>query len=95
MHVSPDYKGPFKQGDAVIASFCSCGDCGHCQSNRPATCDLFLATNLAFYTKHLTQVKIPYTTKEGNKAEAFGKYFGQSSFASHMAVTDRSVSEIR
>lgn len=51
--------------------------------------------DLGFYTKQLQRLMVSYTGKDGQRKEAFGKYFGQSSFSNRMAVTDRSVSKER
>lgn len=91
-HLSSTYTGDLKVGDSVLASFCSCGGCNNCQSSRPAYCDIFVPMNLANFTKDMQHITIPYSAQDGSKGEAQIKYFGQSSFSSRMAVTDRSVS---
>ncbi|KAJ1018021.1 hypothetical protein NDA16_004890 [Ustilago loliicola] len=50
----------------------------------------FCSCDLASFTKEMQQVKVPYKSQDGSQGEALIKYFGQSSFSSRMAVTDRS-----
>ncbi|KAJ9475248.1 putative S-(hydroxymethyl)glutathione dehydrogenase (putative) [Pseudozyma hubeiensis] len=93
-HLSSSYEGPLRVGDSVLASFCSCGGCNNCQSSRPAYCDIFVPMNLASFNKNMQHVKVPYNSQDGSKGEALIKYFGQSSFSSRMAVTDRSLTKV-
>ncbi|EHI14851.1 NAD(P)-dependent alcohol dehydrogenase [Mycolicibacterium thermoresistibile] len=68
-------------GDHVVLSFDSCGTCGSCLAAHPAYCDTFLERNLGGPgvdgAAQLTDV-------DGQPVA--GRWFGQSSFASHAVV---------
>lgn len=69
----------FEVGDHVILSGSSCGRCPSCLANRPTYCDL--AMPLCFGGKRLDGS----TALEG----VHSHFFGQSSFASHAIVPER------
>jgi aryl-alcohol dehydrogenase len=69
----------FEPGDHVILSGSSCGQCPSCKANRPTYCDL--AMPLCFGGQRL----------DGSTAfpGVHSHFFGQSSFASHAIVPER------
>jgi aryl-alcohol dehydrogenase len=71
----------FAVGDHVILSGNSCGQCPSCRANRPTYCDL--AMPLCFGGKRLDGS----TALEGGAVHSH--FFGQSSFASHAIVPER------
>lgn len=71
----------FSVGDHVILSGSSCGTCPSCLDNRPTYCDL--AMPLCFGGKRLDGS----TALEGGAVHSH--FFGQSSFASHAIVPER------
>ena len=71
----------FAVGDHVILSGSSCGRCPSCLSNRPTYCDL--AMPLCFGGQRLDGS----TALEGGAVHSH--FFGQSSFASHAIVPER------
>lgn len=71
-------------GDHVVLSFDSCGRCTNCRDAHPAYCDTFLPRNLA---GHALDGSTPLTDADGRPVA--GRWFGQSSFASHALVDAR------
>jgi aryl-alcohol dehydrogenase len=71
----------FEVGDHVILSGNSCGQCPSCQANRPTYCDL--AMPLCFGGGRLDGS----TSLEGGAVHSH--FFGQSSFATHAIVPQR------
>ena len=71
----------FEVGDHVILSGNSCGECPSCLANRPTYCDL--AMPLCFGGKRLDGS----TALEGGAVHSH--FFGQSSFATHAIVPQR------
>ena len=71
----------FELGDHVILSGNSCGHCPSCLNNRPTYCDL--AMPLCFGGQRLDGS----TSLEGGKVHSH--FFGQSSFATHCLVPQR------
>ena len=71
----------FEVGDHVILSGNSCGRCPSCLANRPTYCDL--AMPLCFGGQRLDGS----TSLEGGKVHSH--FFGQSSFATHCLVPQR------
>jgi aryl-alcohol dehydrogenase len=77
-----DVRG-FELGDHVILSGSSCGQCPSCRANRPTYCDL--AMPLCFGGQRLDG-----STALNRSGEAIhSHFFGQSSFASHAIVPER------
>lgn len=70
-----------KVGDHVVLSFDSCGTCANCLDAHPAYCDTFLARNLV---GNSLDGSTPLTDSSGTPVA--GRWFGQSSFASHVVV---------
>lgn len=73
----------FDVGDHVILSGNSCGRCPSCLNNRPTYCDL--AMPLCFGGKRLDGS----TALSTNGSPVHSHFFGQSSFASHAVVPER------
>jgi aryl-alcohol dehydrogenase len=71
----------FEPGDHVILSGSSCGQCASCLAGRPTYCDL--AMPLCFGGQRLDGS----TALEGGAVHSH--FFGQSSFASHAVVPER------
>lgn len=76
-------------GDAVIASFNSCGKCDPCTRNVPAYCKHFVALN--FGGTRLDQ-SVPMSTGDGKPLHS--NVFGQSSFSSFAIVNARCLVKI-
>jgi aryl-alcohol dehydrogenase len=73
-------------GDHVLLSFTSCGRCGDCRDGHPAYCASWLTENLL--TGRRTDGSAP-VHRDG--ADLGSHFFGQSSFARHAVVDERSV----
>jgi aryl-alcohol dehydrogenase len=73
----------FAVGDHVILSGNSCGACPSCRENRPTYCDL--AMPLCFGGKRLDGS----TALSSASGPIHSHFFGQSSFASHAIVPER------
>lgn len=73
----------FAVGDHVILSGNSCGTCPSCLQNRPTYCDL--AMPLCFGGKRLDGS----TALSSTNGPIHSHFFGQSSFASHAIVPER------
>lgn len=73
-------------GDHVVLSFDSCGHCGNCRAAHPAYCDTFLERNV---DGRGVGDAAPLTDPAGEPLA--GRWFGQSSFASHAVVDARNV----
>ena len=65
-------------GDHVVLSFASCRQCPQCLSGHPAACAEFMARNIACLRPDGTS---PLSDAAG--LTVAGRWFGQSSFASH------------
>jgi aryl-alcohol dehydrogenase len=73
-------------GDQVLLSYTSCGRCENCRQGHPAYCDTWLPSNLiggerADGTSPISRGGVPLG----------GHFFGQSSFAHHAIVDERSI----
>lgn len=75
----------FAPGDHVILSGSSCGQCSSCLTGRPTYCDL--AMPLCFGGKRLDGSTALADTDAG--APVHSHFFGQSSFATHALVPER------
>jgi len=73
-------------GDKVILSFTSCGECPSCLAGHPAYCATWLPRNLV---GALRADDSATTTRDGEPIG--GHFFGQSSFAQHAIVDERSL----
>lgn len=72
-------------GDRVVLSFDSCGTCPGCRGGQPAYCHQWLPLNLLSGERADGSSPINY-----NGSEIGGTFFGQSSFATHAVVQERS-----
>lgn len=77
----------FEVGDHVILSGSSCGQCPSCRANRPTYCDL--AMPLCFGGQRLDGSTSLGCGKEDGGERIHSHFFGQSSFASHAIVPER------
>jgi aryl-alcohol dehydrogenase len=78
----------FEPGDHVILSGSSCGRCASCLANRPTYCDL--AMPLSFGGKRLDGS----TSLRCGDAAVHSHFFGQSSFATHTVVPERTAVKV-
>lgn len=76
----------FEAGDHVLLSGNSCGHCPNCLANRPTYCDL--AMPLCFGGQRLDGS----TSLDGGKVHSH--FFGQSSFATHCLVPQRTAVKV-
>ncbi len=76
-------------GDQVLLSFTSCAHCDACRSGHPAYCDSWLTANLIGGQRDDGSSPI---TREGKAIG--GHFFGQSSFARHAIVDERSIVKV-
>lgn len=74
-----------RPGDHVVLSFNRCGACKLCLTGHPAYCENFYAHNFAGQRSDGT------TALSLNGRQFSSHFFGQSSFASHANVAERSV----
>jgi aryl-alcohol dehydrogenase len=73
-------------GQKVLLSFTSCGDCSGCRDGHPAYCETWLPRNLIVGRRDDGSATI-----HRNGTPLGGRFFGQSSFATHAIVDERSV----
>ncbi|HUG73255.1 MAG TPA: NAD(P)-dependent alcohol dehydrogenase [Steroidobacteraceae bacterium] len=85
--LGPGVRG-FEVGDHVILSGSSCGRCPSCLANRPTYCDL--AMPLCFGGKRLDGS----TALRCGDAPVHSHFFGQSSFATHTVVPERTAVKV-
>ena len=78
----------FELGDHVILSGSSCGRCPSCLANRPTYCDL--AMPLCFGGKRLDGS----TALKCGEDSVHSHFFGQSSFATHTVVPERTAVKV-
>jgi aryl-alcohol dehydrogenase len=76
-------------GDHVVLAPASCGDCAHCASGHPMNCVQFGLLNLMAMRPDGSS---PICGCNGERLG--GRYFGQSSFATHAIAAKRSVVKI-
>jgi len=81
-----DPGGALRVGQKVLLSFTSCGDCGGCRGGHPAYCDSWVPRNLIAGRRDDGS---PTIHQDG--AAIGGRFFGQSSFATHALADVRSV----
>ena len=74
-----------KPGDSVVLSFASCGDCLQCRAGSPAYCVAFLALNMTG-----RDIAGGTSAVDADGAPLTNRWFGQSSFAGHAIVNERS-----
>lgn len=73
-------------GDPVVMTTASCGHCRECSRGEPAYCNHFTALNMS--GGHRADGTCTHT-RDG--APVFAGFLGQSSFATHVVVLERSV----
>jgi aryl-alcohol dehydrogenase len=78
-----------KPGDKVLLSFTSCGACPACRGGHPAYCDTWVPRNLIFGAR---DDGTPTVERDGKQIG--GRFFGQSSFATHAVADERSVIKV-
>ena len=79
----------FQPGDHVVLSFAFCGECAHCLAGHPAYCVNFPGLNMTARNQDgSTSATASDGTPLGNR------WFGQSSFARHAIVDQRSVVKV-
>lgn len=71
------------EGDKVLMSFTSCGDCARCEAGHPAYCSTWIPRNLLGALRADDSAAL--TRDDGS--EIGGHFFGQSSFA-EVAIAD-------
>lgn len=76
-------------GDHVLLSFTSCGHCGNCRDGHPAYCGTWLPLNLIGGSRPDGSSPLH---RDG--ASIGGHFFGQSSFAQHAVVDERSLVKV-
>jgi aryl-alcohol dehydrogenase len=85
--LGPGVRG-FEVGDHVILSGSSCGRCPSCLANRPTYCDL--AMPLCFGGRRLDGS----TSLRCGDENVHSHFFGQSSFATHTVVPERTAVKV-
>lgn len=78
-----------RPGDQVLLSFTSCGGCANCRDGHPAYCATWLPLNLLGGTRADGSA----TVSRGGEGIG-GHFFGQSSFARHALVDERSLVKV-
>ena len=76
-----------RPGDAVLLTFTSCGVCAMCRGGHPALCEHHLAWNLLGGRRPDGTSPVGWS----EQPELNSHFFGQSSFARHAIVDERSV----
>lgn len=77
-----------RPGDRVVLTYDSCGHCTNCHTAQPAYCAEFFPRN---FTGRALDGSTPL--RDGTQ-EVSGRWFGQSSFATHALATERSVVKV-
>ncbi|WP_354673913.1 NAD(P)-dependent alcohol dehydrogenase [Cupriavidus alkaliphilus] len=75
-------------GDKVVITFTSCGTCPQCQRHEPAYCHSMPALNFTGQRPDGSK-----SMRDGS-GEISGRFFGQSSFATHALATERGVVKV-
>lgn len=76
-------------GDTVVLTFTSCGHCPSCKSAHPAYCNTWIPQNL------IGGKRVDGTSPLHRAGQPLGgRFFGQSSFARHAIVDERSTVKI-
>jgi aryl-alcohol dehydrogenase len=77
-----------KAGDHVVLSGSSCGQCPQCQDNFPSYC-------VQMYPRNFGGLRIDGTSAYSQSGQRlFGHFFGQSSFAKHSIVAERTAVKV-
>lgn len=71
-------------GDHVVMSYAACGACGNCRTGHPSYCDQFYFINM-----HDTHTPLAWKGRP-----LTGRFFAQSSFATHAIATSGNVVKI-
>ena len=77
----------FKPGDRVAVSFGYCGTCAQCAAGNPTLCELFVKLNFG-------GVMTDNTSRLSQNGTPIASFFGQSTFATHAVVSERSAVKI-
>jgi len=77
-----------KPGDHVATSYAFCGSCAPCKRGKPAWCTEFRRLNFGG-----RRADGSATMKKGSET-IYGSFFGQSTFATHALVNERSVAKV-
>ncbi|MFD7507219.1 NAD(P)-dependent alcohol dehydrogenase [Streptomyces sp. NPDC059850] len=81
-----------RPGDHVVLTFTSCGACGTCRGGHPAYCASWLPLNLLGGTRGDGTATLRSASGAASGGCGLGgHFFGQSSFATHALVDERSV----
>ncbi|EFL27135.1 aryl-alcohol dehydrogenase [Streptomyces himastatinicus ATCC 53653] len=84
--------GRVRPGDHVVLTFTSCGTCGTCRGGHPAYCASWLPLNLLGGTRGDGTATLRSASGAASGTGGLGgHFFGQSSFATHALVDERSV----
>lgn len=76
----------FEEGDHVVLSYPSCGVCDACASDRPYGCDDHLKWGFQAVRRDGST-----PLQDGDGGPVRGKFFGQSSFATHSLTGERNL----
>lgn len=76
-----------KPGDHVVTTYPYCGECYHCCSGRAGQCDHAIEASFGGYM-------MDGTTRLSRNGQPVHVFFGQSSFATHAVVNEKSVIKI-
>ncbi len=77
------------EGDHVVLTFDSCGDCVNCLAAQPAYCDEFWPRNMSGF-----RADRPTTVRDSAGEPVQGRWFGQSSFATKTVVAARNAIKV-
>ncbi|KAL4902017.1 hypothetical protein BDW74DRAFT_187025 [Aspergillus multicolor] len=82
-----------KIGDPVIMSFSACKSCEPCERGHPAHCFKFNAINFEAVQDDyvFSDASSPSATSSPSEPDIYGRFFGQSSFASLSVVQEDSI----
>ncbi len=78
----------FGEGDSVVISFNSCGQCPQCAAGMPSYCQDFMARNFGGVRADGS------SALSRNGTTLSSNFFGQSSFASHALANERNVVKV-
>lgn len=81
--------GEVEVGDKVCLTFDCCGSCANCRAGRPARCHDFFGRNL--FNRDGGR---PPSVHDSSGAALGGRWFQQSSFATHALVTTRNIVKV-
>lgn len=81
-------------GDKVLLSYTSCGRCANCRGGHPAYCATWVPDNLITGVRRDGTPTVRRPDGEGGGTQLGGHFFGQSSFAAHAIVDERSLVKV-